>query len=75
MDTRQQVPSCPGGTLYTIRAGDTFFSLAARFNTSVDAIIEANPNVNPDALAIGQQICIPRSSHTRSMPRRNHLYH
>jgi peptidoglycan endopeptidase LytF len=59
METRQQVPSCPGGTLYTIRAGDTFFSLAARFNTSVDAIIEANPNVNPDALAIGQQICIP----------------
>ena len=51
--------SCPGGTVYTIRAGDTFFSLAARFNTTVQAIINANPGVDPNNLQIGQQICIP----------------
>lgn len=50
---------CPGGFLYTIRAGDTFFSLAARFNVSVQALISANPGVDPNRLMIGQQICIP----------------
>lgn len=59
MNQRQMAPSCQGGTIYTIRAGDTFFSLAGRFNTTVDAIIAANPDVDPDALEIGQQICIP----------------
>ena len=53
-----QVP-CPGGTVYTIRPGDTFFGLAARFNTTVQAIMNANPGVNPNNLQIGQQICIP----------------
>ncbi|WP_084170997.1 LysM peptidoglycan-binding domain-containing protein [Desulfofalx alkaliphila] len=51
---------CPPGTQpYTIRAGDTYFSLARRFNTTVDAIIRANPNVDPDRLQVGQVICIP----------------
>ena len=53
-----QVP-CLDGTVYTIRPGDTFFGLAARFNTTVQAIMNANPGVNPNNLQIGQQICIP----------------
>ena len=52
-------PSCPNGFLYTIRAGDTFFTLAQRFGTTVQAIQQANPGVNPNNLQIGQQICIP----------------
>jgi len=52
--------TCPVGTRpYTIVAGDTFYSLSRRYNTTVDAIIRANPTVNPDALRIGQIICIP----------------
>lgn len=50
---------CPGGFLYTIRAGDTFFSLARRFNITLQALISANPSVDPDRLQFGQQICIP----------------
>ncbi len=50
---------CAGGFLYTIASGDTFFSLARRFNTGVDALITANPGVNPESLFVGQQICIP----------------
>ena len=50
---------CPGGTLYTIRAGDTLFSLAQRFNVTVDAIIQANPGIDPNNLRVGQEICIP----------------
>ncbi len=53
-------PTCPPGTFaYTIKAGDTFFNLAQRFNTTVDAIQRANPSVNPNNLRIGQIICIP----------------
>ncbi|MGI6364254.1 MAG: LysM peptidoglycan-binding domain-containing protein [Bacillota bacterium] len=55
-----QPPSCPNGFLYTIRAGDTFFTLAQRFGTTVQAIQQANPGVNPNNLQIGQQICIPQ---------------
>ncbi len=53
-----QTPSCPGFN-YTIRAGDTFFTLAQRFGTTVAAIQAANPGVNPNNLQIGQVICIP----------------
>lgn len=55
----RQIPPCPGGTLYTIRPGDSFFSLAQRFNTTVEAIMAANPGVDPRNLQIGQTICIP----------------
>jgi peptidoglycan endopeptidase LytF len=53
-----QLPAC-SGTIYTIKAGDTYFSLAQRFQVSVQAIREANPGVNPNTLRIGQRICIP----------------
>lgn len=52
-------PPCPGGNYYTIRAGDTFFTIARIFNVSLDALLAANPGVDPDALHIGQVICIP----------------
>lgn len=53
------IPSCPGGTLYTIQAGDTFYQLSQRFNVPLDAILAANPGVDPKNLQIGQLVCIP----------------
>ena len=50
----------PNTTAYTVRTGDTFFTLAQRFDTTVEALRRANPNVNPNALQIGQRLCIPR---------------
>lgn len=50
---------CPNGTIYLIKPGDTFFAIARRFNVSVDALLAANPTVNPERLQIGQQICVP----------------
>ena len=57
----RQRPFCPGGTVYTIRSGDTLSSLASRFNTTVDAIIRVNPGIVPTNLQVGQQVCIPGS--------------
>ena len=50
---------CPGGFLYTVTINDTFYSIARRFGVVVPALQAANPKVNPNALQIGQQICIP----------------
>lgn len=55
----QAVPTCPGGTLYTIQTGDTLFSLATRFNISVAELQMANPGLDPNRLMVGQRICIP----------------
>ena len=56
-------PLCPGGLVYTIRAGDTFHALAKVYRIDVYAIMKANPNVDPRNLQIGQQICIPGAGH------------
>lgn len=51
---------CPPGTFtYTVRAGDTFFSIAQRYGTTVAALRAANPGVDPNRLFPGQRICVP----------------
>jgi peptidoglycan DL-endopeptidase LytF len=50
---------CPSASTYAIQPGDTFFSIARRFNILVDALLAANPGLNPNLLHIGQQICVP----------------
>ncbi|MBM7856022.1 LysM repeat protein, partial [Desulfohalotomaculum tongense] len=52
-------PICPGGMLYTIKAGDTFYSIARRYDVSLDDLLAANPGIDPDNLRVGQVICIP----------------
>lgn len=54
-----QLPPCSGGSYYTIRAGDTLYSLARRYNTTVEAIMRANPGLDPMSLQVGRIICIP----------------
>jgi LysM repeat protein len=41
---------------YTIERGDTFGSIAAEFDTTVDRLRELNPEVDPTQLTIGQRI-------------------
>lgn len=51
---------CPGGRMYRVVAGDTMFTIAQRFNISLDALIRANPQItNPNEIFPGQEICIP----------------
>ncbi|MEW6171740.1 MAG: glycosyl hydrolase family 18 protein [Bacillota bacterium] len=49
----------PGGTLYVIQPGDTFYTIALSFNVSVESLIAANPGVDPNNLQVGQTIVIP----------------
>lgn len=57
----RQKAYCPGGTIHTIVAGDTYYKLAQQYNTTVDAIRRANPGVDEMNLQIGYQLCIPVS--------------
>lgn len=52
-------PFLTGYFTTTIRGGDTFFRLAKRYDTTVNAIVAANPSLNPDDLQIGTRIVIP----------------
>lgn len=53
-------PVCPGGTLYTVRSGDTMWLIAQRFGVSLDALIAANPQVKDPSLVFpGQVLCVP----------------
>jgi TolA-binding protein len=44
---------------YTIRAGDLIAKIARENNTTVDAIIKANPGLNPNRIKVGQVINLP----------------
>ncbi len=57
----QVQPQCPIGTSpYEIKSGDTLFSIAAKFNTTVGDILNSNPGIVPEKLYVGQTICIPQ---------------
>jgi LysM repeat protein len=52
-------PPPSGGTYYVVQ-GDTLRKIAARFNTTVDVILRANPQIyNPNIIYVGQAIAIP----------------
>ncbi len=49
----------PPERYYQIRSGDTFWKLSQLYKTSVQAIVAANPDLNPNMLTIGQRVRIP----------------
>jgi LysM repeat protein len=59
------VPSTPppppaSGSAYTVQRGDTLRKIAARFNTTVDAILKVNPGIaDPNRIYAGQVIYLP----------------
>lgn len=57
--TNTPVPS--GFESYTVKSGDTLYSIARLYNTTVQAIIDANQLSNPNALNIGDVLLIPQN--------------
>lgn len=49
----------PSGNTYTMQEGDTLSAVAAGYGITVAELLEANPGLNPDAIAIGTVIRIP----------------
>jgi len=55
----QPVAAQTSGPLYVVQAGDTLSAIANRFNVTLNELLGANPSVDPNLLAEGQQIVIP----------------
>lgn len=55
----KQPPRVGDTCLYTVRYGDSLFSIARRFNTSVAAIAQANAIRDINHIAAGQTLVIP----------------
>ena len=53
------------GEEYVVKKGDTLYSIARKYNTSVDNLKSIN-NITTDSLAIGQIIKLPSTSSTAS---------
>ncbi len=51
-----------GGETYTVQPGDTLFTIAQRFGTTISAITAANNLANPNQLSVGQELIIPPPS-------------
>ena len=47
------------GPVYIVQLGDTLSLIATRFNVSIDDLVSANPSLDPNFLAEGQEIVIP----------------
>lgn len=52
-------PYLLGYERYMVKPGDTYYQLARRFDTSVQAILTANPDQNPRRLSVGQYLIVP----------------
>lgn len=48
-----------GYSIYTVRTGDTLYKIARMFYTTVNAIITANPGINPNVIQVGQRLVVP----------------
>ncbi|MFQ5855701.1 MAG: LysM peptidoglycan-binding domain-containing protein [Anaerolineae bacterium] len=67
----QKLTICPKGAIppapqppaqcmfYTVQRGDTLFSVALRYDSTVQAIAQANNIANPNLIFVGQKLCIP----------------
>ena len=53
-------------TNYIVKSGDSLYSIAKKYNTSVDKIKQLN-NLNTNLLSIGQTLKIPNSNNTTDL--------
>ena len=51
--------TCVSGMAYSVRAGETFTSIAEDFGISVYELAERNPGVDQNNLMVGQVLCVP----------------
>ena len=56
---RALTPWYTGYRTVTVRRGDSFWGLARRFGTTVEAVETANPALTPERLPVGAQLVVP----------------
>jgi peptidoglycan endopeptidase LytE len=67
------VPTTPppaSGQVYIVQRGDTLRKIAARYNTTVQAILQVNPKIsNPNLIYVGQALNLPAGLSTHVVQR------
>ncbi len=48
-----------GYDTYTVRPGDTLYNISRRYYTTLNALLTANPGIDPANLRVGQRITVP----------------
>jgi LysM repeat protein len=54
-------PTVSTAKTHTVKAGESPYSIAKKYGVKLDALLTANPNVDPKRLRIGQPLVIPAS--------------
>ncbi|MEZ0387636.1 MAG: LysM peptidoglycan-binding domain-containing protein [Verrucomicrobium sp.] len=57
------------GAEHTIAEGETFYALARKYGVSMEAIVAANPSVNPRRMKNGSKVIIPEKSAVTKAPK------
>jgi LysM repeat protein len=63
-------PSTPSGRTHVVAAGETLTAIAARYGTSVGAIVDANAIRDPNRVRIGTRLVIPNAPPPTGLPAR-----
>lgn len=63
IDEEIPTPSTPTGSVYTVKKGDTLYSIAGRYGITVDSLKIAN-GLTSNNLKIGQKLTVPNNSST-----------
>lgn len=64
MKLPSQGPGTPTAGTYTVKAGDTLYSIAVRYKTTVAALAKANNITNTNVIRVGQVLKIPGTQPT-----------
>ena len=56
---RTREPEDSEGETYTVQAGDTPLSIADQLGIDVDELMAANPDADPNALTVGEELQLP----------------
>jgi LysM repeat protein len=57
--TSQSGPAPQPRVTYTVESGDTLVDIARRKNLSVPALLDANPEIDPNVIRVGQKLNLP----------------
>jgi len=52
-------PVCPSNIFWEVAPGDTLYSIARASGTTVEKLLELNPELDPLNLQVGQAVCLP----------------
>jgi murein DD-endopeptidase MepM/ murein hydrolase activator NlpD len=70
-ESTQEAPVPQGLTIHVVQRGETLFSIAMQYGTSVDDLVGLNGLTDPTRILVGQRLLVPSADTSASLPQ-NH---